>query len=1134
VKELYNNEPWIGNYQNRFEGLQAKTDPCYSENGTTRVYLIDVHEKADLVAAKEKIRSLFGLGKHSVHINDHYEQTVEIAKYLFNGNSIDVFNKVDYRKTEKFSSVIRSIHERSDALTIPSEECLINSAGSEFLLGTSGNDGIELLHTDHRYDDVMVDPRKYFYYNGFKFQKSEQKREMAAGPAASVGKQEDPFTLCKNNAGLGVVVIWPISQTMQLEQKIVESLRTIAGIEKRVRIQLTKNGVTNLLRYIHFGKVWWEENLHSEVEKRCPAGSDIYDLSVIIFRPRNINGIRQWKNQLRDSLGLNKSSFHITDPDCPAHIGKKCSCSITEMDLYVETLKHAQLLFNENSIHFLNYSSAAHLPKFERFFGEFIQWVNAKNIEVDRLCIDNGGTLAAYGIRDVHDLDFLHHGAMVRTGNPNVECHNTHFAEMTKQPELGFTVEEIVNDPKNHFYFLGIKVASFAVTKRIKEFRTVRGERRYKDSKDHYLMNAHVNRIKNKGKKLILTTDGGLGNRLRTVAIYKTIAAFLGRDFYLYWPPNAREYNTGFNDLFQSNDTISKSDFDRAVASAGSKLIEIEYGVSPNAQFGGRGGTDPIYYKDIKKVHQLIEHTEDTLIVNTLVKFTPDFIEKDLFDKLMSDTLSQLVPVEDVLKYAKSFEDQYFRRPIIGLHIRRTDREECSINSPDSLFIGLIQRYLKHDPSMHFYLATDSKETERILKNMFGSSIITIEKKYDMPNWQRPTSTKESLIEMLMLSRTSKVYGSYSSSFGSIAARMGKIPFTELTVNSPGVITHKEFAEMIRQTDQAISNADSEKVLFMFKMLAGYPETQISESVDLKRVMDDVQYAERMLGKYKTLLTGINDGKVSEIPTSETKNESAVPQQVLKTPAAEKKPLISVVIPCYNQAQYLTEAVESVAAQTFKDWELLIVNDGSTDDTSDVARGLIRPVPGQTDHALLEKANGGLSDARNYGIERANGTYILPFDADDLLYPAMLESVLAESKRSGCDVIYTDQEYFEADRKTVQTLDFDRNILFTQNYFAYCSFFKRDMWKAVGGYKRSMKWGYEDWEFWISSAEAGYTFQATSEGAVQIPGEEEQYADDGKKARPGIESTDHTASSESVLSGSDRISTKTDRRRDQN
>ncbi|MBP9212088.1 MAG: hypothetical protein KBF97_04755, partial [Bacteroidetes bacterium] len=407
VKVLYDNEPWIGTYQNRFEGVQAKTDPCFAENGTTRIYLIDVHAHADLVAAKERIRSLFGVGKHSVHINDHHVQTVELSKYLFHDNTIDVFNQVDLRTTETFFPVIHRVLQQAAQQDASDDDRIINTAGSALLLSGQAESDIEVLHTDHRYDDVLYDPRRYFYYGGIKFQKPEAADRTLSGFPSPVVTEEDPFTLCRNDAGLGIIVIWPISRTMQLEQRIVDSLQTIAGIEKKVRITLTKNGITNLLRYIHFGKVWWEENLQSEAEKRCPAGSGSYEISVIIFRPHSINGIRAWKNRLRDSLGLNKSSFHITDPDCPAHIGKKCSCSITEQDLYAETLKHAQLLFNANSLHFLDHSVPAHLPKFERYFTEFIQWIGAANIEVDRLCIDNGGTLAAYGIRDVHDLDFL-------------------------------------------------------------------------------------------------------------------------------------------------------------------------------------------------------------------------------------------------------------------------------------------------------------------------------------------------------------------------------------------------------------------------------------------------------------------------------------------------------------------------------------------------------------------------------------------------------------------------------------------------------------------------------------------------------------------------------------------------------
>ena len=85
-----------------------------------------------------------------------------------------------------------------------------------------------------------------------------------------------------------------------------------------------------------------------------------------------------------------------------------------------------------------------------------------------------------------------------------------------------------------------------------------------------------------------------------------------------------------------------------------------------------------------------------------------------------------------------------------------------------------------------------------------------------------------------------------------------------------------------------------------------------------------------------------------------------------------------MIVPCYNQAVYLPEAIASVVAQSYTNWEIVIVNDGSTDETTEVAESLVERFPGQRIR-LVEKENGGLSSARNAGIEAASGKYILPW-----------------------------------------------------------------------------------------------------------------------------------------------------------
>ena len=200
-------------------------------------------------------------------------------------------------------------------------------------------------------------------------------------------------------------------------------------------------------------------------------------------------------------------------------------------------------------------------------------------------------------------------------------------------------------------------------------------------------------------------------------------------------------------------------------------------------------------------------------------------------------------------------------------------------------------------------------------------------------------------------------------------------------------------------------------------------------------------------------------------------------------------PAVSVVIPCYNQAQYLPEAVESVVHQTFTDWECIIVNDGSQDQTSQVARDLIARYPGKRIH-LLEKKNGGLADARNAGIADSHGRYILPLDADDVLKPfALARLVEVLETQSDVAIVYPDYETFGTQSCVIRCIDEHlfmdaarlKSGLPSCSGLPYCSLYRRDVWSKVEGYNPNMIWGYEDWDFWIGCLEKGFRVRRVPE-----------------------------------------------------
>jgi GT2 family glycosyltransferase len=196
-------------------------------------------------------------------------------------------------------------------------------------------------------------------------------------------------------------------------------------------------------------------------------------------------------------------------------------------------------------------------------------------------------------------------------------------------------------------------------------------------------------------------------------------------------------------------------------------------------------------------------------------------------------------------------------------------------------------------------------------------------------------------------------------------------------------------------------------------------------------------------------------------------------------------PAISVVIPCYKQAEFLPEAVESVIAQTFTDWEVVIVDDGSPDQTGEVADDLARLHPTKRIRAVRQ-ANAGVARARNAGIERARGSYILPLDADDRIGPTMLERTyrLLE-EQPGVAIAYTDVQMFGDDNGVIRAEEFNPTILPTANHLSYCSLYRREVWEAVGGYNPNMVYGYEDWDFWVGAVECGYVARRIPEPLLE-------------------------------------------------
>jgi glycosyltransferase involved in cell wall biosynthesis len=198
---------------------------------------------------------------------------------------------------------------------------------------------------------------------------------------------------------------------------------------------------------------------------------------------------------------------------------------------------------------------------------------------------------------------------------------------------------------------------------------------------------------------------------------------------------------------------------------------------------------------------------------------------------------------------------------------------------------------------------------------------------------------------------------------------------------------------------------------------------------------------------------------------------------------SKPQPYISVIVPCYKQSHFLDGSLQSVLDQTYLNWECIIVNDGSPDDTESVAKQWCEK---DDRFKYIFKENGGLSSARNSGIKIASGVYILPLDADDLLhvhYLTKLAPVLDLNQEIGIVSCYT-----SIFRNNISNIidelkpkgDQVKNLLY-QNQLVATSLYRKSLWIDVGGYDESMKKGFEDWEFWIASTKLGNFYKIIPE-----------------------------------------------------
>lgn len=179
-----------------------------------------------------------------------------------------------------------------------------------------------------------------------------------------------------------------------------------------------------------------------------------------------------------------------------------------------------------------------------------------------------------------------------------------------------------------------------------------------------------------------------------------------------------------------------------------------------------------------------------------------------------------------------------------------------------------------------------------------------------------------------------------------------------------------------------------------------------------------------------------------------------------------QKPSLSIIIPCYNQSKFIRETLDCLTRQTISDWECIMVDDGSSDDTLKIMKEYSLKDPR---YIAISQANGGPASARNNAIRHSHGKYILPLDSDDLIDPSYAEKAIAYlENHPDTKLVYCQAEYFGFKKGAWDLDPYDYEKLLWGNMIFCSAVYRRSDYDKTTGYNEGMRDGNEDWDFWLT------------------------------------------------------------------
>lgn len=191
------------------------------------------------------------------------------------------------------------------------------------------------------------------------------------------------------------------------------------------------------------------------------------------------------------------------------------------------------------------------------------------------------------------------------------------------------------------------------------------------------------------------------------------------------------------------------------------------------------------------------------------------------------------------------------------------------------------------------------------------------------------------------------------------------------------------------------------------------------------------------------------------------------------------EPLVSVVIPTYNCAPYISEAIESVLNQTYQNIEIIVVDDGSVDHTKKVLKRFIGKIK------YYYQDNNGAPAARNAGLKVSSGDYFQLLDADDILLPNKIKFQIETFKKLSCEygVVYSGVRFFNYTNSSKLmerglhsfSGDILNKLIWENSILIHAALIKKECFEKVGGFNEDLQ-RCDDYEFWLRASSLGYKF----------------------------------------------------------